>query len=415
MMTMNWKIPALITILFWFFCLFNIQYPLTHSFDEAHYIPAAKTFIDTGILKNREHPPLGKLLITPGLYMFGDTQLGWRFMSTVFGALTLLGIYFWSFVVFESTQLALLSCVLTIANFMLYVQARIAMLDTFMMAFLIWAFAAMSYWWKHKDSKKSLWAAGLLFGLSAAVKWFALIPFGVCGLILLYLFKRNELKFLDIVKFTVWFIAAYAVTFIPMVAGDPQLHFSVSNFIQWQIESWNLQRNVVGSHPYTSQWWSWPLQLRPIWYAYDKVPDTDLIRGVVLLGNPILIWGTVLAIAKCVHTAIQDKKAFMAKPASKKDKKPKVRSLVSEQVLLAFFVCFLAYAVIPRKVTFFYYYYPAGLVLSLVWTQALRQFKWKWIFAGVCVVLFIYFLPVLGAFPIHDGTLGRWMWFRSWI
>ena len=66
--------------------LVYIQFPEKLNFDEFHYIPAARRLLDFSNPKNMEHPPLGKELIAIGMAIFGDQPLGWRFMSTIFGA-----------------------------------------------------------------------------------------------------------------------------------------------------------------------------------------------------------------------------------------------------------------------------------------------------------------------------------------
>src|SRR5262245_53901289 len=73
--------------------LIQIGTPRGFSFDEFHYVPSAKQFLAHQQNQNWEHPPLGKMIMAVGIAVFGDRQLGWRFMSTVFGALTLVGMY----------------------------------------------------------------------------------------------------------------------------------------------------------------------------------------------------------------------------------------------------------------------------------------------------------------------------------
>jgi dolichyl-phosphate-mannose-protein mannosyltransferase len=75
------------------FFLINIQFPVKANFDEFHYVPAAKEIIAMGKVPNTEHPPLGKIFMAIGIAAFGDRPIGWRVMSTVFGALSFVGRY----------------------------------------------------------------------------------------------------------------------------------------------------------------------------------------------------------------------------------------------------------------------------------------------------------------------------------
>ena len=164
--------------------LIGISAPRGYNFDESHYVPAAKQVLQLESDPNREHPPLGKLLMAVGIGLFGDRPLGWRVMSTVFGALTLVGMYLWALALFRDRSLALWAALVTLVNHLLYVQARIGMLDTFMFAFLAWACAAFTAAWdpglESGRKQRYLAFAGCLLGLATATKWFGFIVWAAC-------------------------------------------------------------------------------------------------------------------------------------------------------------------------------------------------------------------------------------------
>lgn len=398
----TWLIGVTFVVGFWTFSWQKIDQVPTLIFDEYHYIPAAKTYLSHNPILNTEHPPLGKFIISRGILALGDNPMGWRLMSTIFGALTLAGIFIWSFLLFNSLSTALFTTVLTVANNMLYAQSRIAMLDTFMAAFLIWAGLSFSYWWKHRKNHKGLFISALFFGLALATKWFALFPITMAGLFLLInAWKTKSLQ--SVFIFTLTTLFTYSICFYPFATHGSN---SWMDFFNWQIDMWNQQQAVTTSHPYMSPWWSWPLQLRPIWYSYSTNADNTLFQGVALIGNPILLWGGILAVISCLWR-VWEKKCAIAK-----------------EVLLIYLVCLLSWAIIPRKITFFYYYYPAVLTLSFVWASAWDGFRpllkshfelARWSFACIALWGFIYFLPILSGRPSPIHELGAWAWFTSWI
>ena len=61
--------------------------PAELMFDEQHYVPDARSIIAEDGSHRPEHPPLGKLLITGGILLFGDNPFGWRLMSAFFGCI----------------------------------------------------------------------------------------------------------------------------------------------------------------------------------------------------------------------------------------------------------------------------------------------------------------------------------------
>jgi len=434
-----------LTIALLLFCLslilflINIQFPRSLDFDEFHYIPAAKQLLESNAVQNTEHPPLAKMLMSLGLLVFGDIPFGWRFMSAVFGAFTLVGMYFFGLTLFRDEKPALWAVLLTLVNNLLYVQSRIAMLDTYMFAFLIWAMVAFCTTWekdlKVRTQRRRLAATGVFLGLAIACKWFGVVPwfsmiFLVAWIKLFQVWKvqfndhhnkshntrsyKNDEWYLPLlwkdIRFGDWLmslgvlpLATYSFVFFLYSLLTNQ-GFSLDWLVQSQINMWNAQQRVVSFHPYMSQWFQWPLLNRPIWYAFDREGlGQAFVRGVLLLGNPLVMWSGVLAILICLRDVIlkRDRVAF----------------------LIAFFYCsfFLCWPFIPRRVTFYYYYYPSGMLLSLALAYAFFRDKnelsnrAKWVFLGVATLLFIYFFPLLAALKIPAESFRRWMWFQSWI
>ena len=138
---------------------------------------------------------------------------------------------------------------------------------------------------------------------------------------------------------------------------------------------------------------------RPIWYAFDK-EGADKVRGVILIGNPVVMWTGVVALLVCAWAWVTTKSraAFL---------------------ILAFYTAlFGSWIVIPRKIAFYYYYYPAGMVLSLALAYVFHVWrtKWaQWIYLAAAFGMFVYFFPILAALKISADSFSRWMWFRSWI
>ncbi len=436
--------------------MINLQYPYGKNFDEFHYVPSAKQFLSLLPNQNWEHPPLGKLLMAVGIGVVGDTQVGWRIMSTIFGAMTCVGVFFLAWILFQSEEAALWVVGITLANQLLYVQSRIGMLDTFMFAFLIWAMVGFCATWlpataplppgtkpvkgqvpvaiKRWKNSTLLGIAGVGFGYATACKWFGVVPWAACvGLILWIRFMQysgaspraksdqewyqprlwNDVKWSTFLVTLVGIpLLCYFSTFIPylFIHDGPGGTMGSHSPLEWwemQFKMYDGQLRVVSSHPYMSQWLDWPLLTRPIWYAFEKEPgDPNSVRGVLLLGNPLMMWTGLLALAVCAWEGI---------------KKRKTAPFLISFFYAAFYGCWVA---IPRKIAFYYYYYPAGMMLSFALAyvfysatepalQVLK--KAKWLYMGAAIGIFVYFFPILAAFKIPAEAFRNWMWFRSWI
>jgi dolichyl-phosphate-mannose--protein O-mannosyl transferase len=422
------------------FFLINLEYPKGLNFDEFHYVPSAKQFLELKTNQNWEHPPLGKLLMAVGIGVWGDHPIGWRAMSTVFGSLTCVGMYLLALVLFKTEEAALWTLGITLANQMVYVQSRIGMLDTFMFAFIVWALVTFfATFLPIPPGKQTLrWpdsrllnCAGILLGLATACKWFGFIPWASCVAIIVVVrgvqlqtprnrqppWIMNLWKKVTLLEFAIAFLLlpfiSYALTFIPYLFIKEG---GYANLAWWDIplEWWNAQLRmydgqlrVISSHPYMSQWTDWPLLSRPIWYAFE--PDADdkmYVRGVILLGNPWIMWLGLLALAFCFWDGL---------------KKLNPAGLVITFFYSTFLGCWLF---IPRKIAFYYYYYPCGMMLGLACTyfffspqpKAMKEVqKLKWVFLGFAIVFFIYFFPILAGLKIPTSSYIEWMWFKSWI
>ena len=387
-----------------------IDTPRAHNFDESHYVPAAQRLMAGQPDPNPEHPPLGKMLIGLGIAVFGDRPLGWRVMSTLFGTLTLAGMYAWGLALFRDRTLAMCAALITLVNHLLYVQARIAMLDTFAFAFKAWALAAFTAAWTADDrpdrQRRYLGCAGWMLGCGVATKWSALFPWAACLGLMLVARSRRHLNGWDVARTLIAYpVIAYVVCFVPrlVIEHHGPWYTVLADFVDMQTAMYNAQRRVPGQHAYMSQWYQWPLLQRPIWYAFE--PDGDRVRGVLLLGNPAVMWGGMLALAVCAGDAI--------------------RRRAREPFLIVFFYLafLLPWIVVPRRLSLYYYYYPAGMTLSFALVYVLAGGAWaarstrRTLWAGVAgaAAVFAYFFPILSGMPLGSGEFARWMWFRTWI
>ena len=102
-----------------------------------------------------------------------------------------------------------------------------------------------------------------------------------------------------------------------------------------------------------SAWPSWPFLVRPVWYLFDKIGE-DRIAAVVFLGNPLILWPALPALAVCLRDWIATRRAeaFL--------------------ILSFYFGPYLAWAMLPRTLGFLYYYLPSATIATTVATGIRR-------------------------------------------
>jgi len=401
--------------------LIGVATPEKFVFDEVHYVPAARQMLEPAVpnaVLNPMHPPLAKRLIALSIATFGDNSLGWRYPSTLFGALAIVAVYLCGLALFSAQGPAIGAALIAFFNQMLYVQSRIAMLDIFALAFGLLGTAAFMHGFRRERPHLLFALAGLLFGAAAACKWSGSFPLGVCILIVavIRLMQGWRTSFAD-ARPSDWYrpdlwpdfparhvalcfvllpAIAYLATFMPLYGLAP------ADLIEAQrrIFADNTTTAIAG-HTYMSSWPSWPLLARPVWFLFDKVGE-DRIAAIVFLGNPLVLWPALLALAVVLRDFIV------------------TRRLDAFLILSFYFGPYLAWALLPRTLGFIYYYLPAATVASLALVYVLRRgnlSQWLlWAYVAVAAIGFAAMLPISAAFiGTSMQTFDRLMIFQSWI
>ncbi len=218
-------VPALIALLVVAQLLFSWRLTTPHKlvFDEVHYVPAARTLLALEGPVNIEHPLLGKALIALGMMIFGDDPLGWRALSTLAGTAVVAGVFGIVWLMTRRTRPAAMAGVLTLVNFMVLIQARIAMLDGFMAAFVVLAVAAMG--WAMRGSvaqSRWRWTLGVvLLGLAVGTKWAAVPYLGYAAIGFVLMKREDASRWPGLHWWSAWGLLglgaglAYAATFAP--------------------------------------------------------------------------------------------------------------------------------------------------------------------------------------------------------
>ena len=404
-----------------FAMLVGVTTPDKFVFDEVHYVPAARQMLEPVMpapMLNPMHPPLAKQLMALSIRTFGDNPLGWRYPSVLFGSLAIVAVYFCGLALFARQGPAVASALLAFFNQMVFVQSRIAMLDIFALGFGLLAIAAFMHGFRKQ--KPQLWfaLAGLGCGLSTACKWSGLFVLATCIVIVavIRLMQSWRVHFAeadahDWYRPDLWPDFRYThfagcLVLIPAVAYllsfVPLYGLSVADILEAQrrIFSDNTTTAIAG-HVYMSSWPSWPFLVRPVWYLFDKIAD-ERIAAVVFLGNPLVLWPALPALAVCLRDFIVARRAdaFL--------------------ILSFYFGPYLAWALLPRTLGFLYYYLPSATVASLALVYVLSRGntpRWLlWAFVAVAFAGFAVMLPITAAFVgTSIETFNRLMIFQNWI
>ncbi|MBF6567368.1 MAG: phospholipid carrier-dependent glycosyltransferase [Candidatus Binataceae bacterium] len=438
-------------------------------FDEVHFVAQARHYLRSEPFLD-PHPPLAKLVIAAGIWLFGDHPWSWRVGNAAIGT-ALVGItYLLGLRMFRSRLAGAMAALFIACDGMFIVDSRTAVIDIVYVTL-----AAVSYLllFRFRDQRaapvkrrRTLVAMGAALGLCVGAKLYipAITFLLVLGFVLYVIWSEARrarlsapsimLKRLLGAGLLVSAVSAifYVATFTPHFAlgwwGGIADLFHYYKDVMWY------ERSVTSAtHPYSAPWWSWPLMLRPIAY-WQNFPATGDVATIWGGGNPVLWWGALAAMM--VYFA---------------------RTLERPKLVLSFLVIgYIAYLVIwiPIGRTMFLYHYMPSVYLAYLALAGLLADCWSGraqvleeaslimtlfpccmlalgyvvgglvfvaivvayvavlerplihgrivcaVFVGAAMAAFVYFYPLWVAMPIARAGYYARMWFqgpglRNWI
>lgn len=393
------------------------------------------------------HPPLGKLMIAGFAKIFNfkpefnfteigkifpdNKYLALRFLPSLAGALLPIVIFLLALQLKFKPQAAFMAGLLVAIENALLVQTHYILMDGFL---LLFGFLALLFYFR----RKFLWVA-IFGGLSISIKWTGLTFLALPFLIETYrVFKpiyphtqQVSLGFWQLCRkyllsVGVYFLLVPSILYFSVFVihfslltkpgpGDafmkPTFHQDniVIKFFQLNTEMYRSNQRLTATHPYGSQWYSWPFMARPIFYWVSEN------SRIYLLGNPIIWWTSTVAVILLLLQNFQ----FLIFNFQKRIIKP---DFVAVILFGGYLLNLLPFIGIKRVM--FLYHYLTGLVfaiLILVYlienTQPFDKLRARKIFIGLAIVstiAFIYFAPLTYGLPLNPKDYNAKVWFSGW-
>ncbi len=306
-------------------------------FDEVYHGRTALEHIEYIYPYEVTHPPLGKIILGIGIRIFGMNPFGWRFMGTLFGVLTIPLMYIFAKRLFKKTLYAFIAAFLLTFDFMHFTQTRIATIDSYSIFFIMLMYYFMYMYMQqnfNRDGlKKSLLYLGLCgvsFGLGAATKWLCI--YAGAGLALLFFYslwlRYNEYKasliMLDggaveggekidkdiftktaesfkrnlaltllycVLVFIIIPAGIYVLSYIPYLLVKNRM-FAWKDILENQKYMFNYHAYLTTEkpHPFQSRWYTWPLDIRPVFFFQGENMPKGYISNISTMGHPLIWW-----------------------------------------------------------------------------------------------------------------------------
>jgi dolichyl-phosphate-mannose-protein mannosyltransferase len=457
-------------------------------FDEVYYAKFAVNYLD-GVPLFDAHPPLGKYMIAIGIWIASHwpfhtgtpngftgillAPIEYRWMNALTGSLLPLVVAGLGFQLTHRRSFALIAGFFTATDGLLLVESRLALINIYLVFFGFlgqWLFLlALNHQSLRRVGFLSL--AGTCLGASVAVKWNGLgFLLGIYLIFILgWLFHKlsaeNQLNFSPFLSFhtarfryplqKLYQITPLQILFylvlIPVLTYSilwiPHLQINTEyNFVEVHKRIFDFHKTMKNStevHPYCSNWYTWPLVIRPIVYFFEKAINLNdpvpaypplpegagkIIYDIHALGNPILWWLSTTAIFILILVLIYQFSLVVYQKNISKKSLP-IQWQAFPEFSTIFFITinylanFLPWTLVTRC-TFVYLYMSTSVFsfLALTWLTErwLRSYQPRYQAIGITVIFMVlislvFWLPVYWGLPLSQAGFNMRMWFRSWI
>jgi len=437
--------------------LWQLGLPPAVVFDEVYFRQFAADYLN-GHYFFDIHPPLVKLLFAgiASLAHLTADQVGGsdpaglvlRYLPALAGVLLVPLIYIILRQLHLGRRVATFGALLVLCDNALLVESRFVLMDSVL---LLMGFAALSCYLalrRQKGNWRWVWAVlmAVLLGALVSTKWTGLATAAVIGFVWLAegIMKRTDWRrmigealIVAIIVPTIYigsfmlhfnlltrsgdgdaFMSQkFQATLVGSQYHDPSVHMAFwDKFVELNQEMYTAQASLKGvEHPYASRWYTWPFEIRPVYYWQGTVQASGAQGNIYLLGNPV-VWliGLIGVVASLLIWVIRPQLLGRR------------RHLVAF-LLVAYGANFVPFAFIDRPM--FLYHYLFAFIFSLLLACVLLAvlFDWQAVRYGkrvvnqtfgaltIAVVLgFLYFLPISYGWPLSPDDLKQYMWLPTW-
>ncbi|HEY0828889.1 MAG TPA: phospholipid carrier-dependent glycosyltransferase, partial [Bacilli bacterium] len=418
-------------------------------FDEIYHARTAYEQLHGIEAYESTHPPLGKIIIGWGTAIFGMNPFGWRIAGTLFGIAMIPLMYIFARRLFRKPEYAFISAFLLSFDFMHFVQTRIATIDVYGVFFIMLMFYYMYRYYRTSFYYHSLnrtlillGLSGLFFGIGVASKWISLYAgAGLAVIFFISLFERysqyrkaknrhfnknsklsKEIQSHDahimavFPKYTLATLAScllffilipaviYTMSYIPYLNVKGVKH-DLKDIVVYQKNMYDYHKNLVATHPFSSNWAEWPIIARPVWYYGGAAPEGK-ISSIAAMGNPAIWWVGIAGILGALYLGYR-----------KRDR----------NILFLFVAMCSLYVpwMLVTRLTFIYHFFAMVPFMIFCIVYVMKHFKEQalpyvksliYSYMALVFLLFVMFYPILSGAVVYRRYGDVFLrWFSSWV
>lgn len=420
------------------------------------------------------HPPLGKIIMSWFISLFGMTPFGWRFAGALCGVLMLPAMYLLGKQLTKRTSMGFAAMLLMTLDCMHFTQTRIATIDSYPVLFIILSCFFMLRFMQRdivrtpvKRLLPDLALSGFFMGCGVASKWIAIYA-GV-GLAVMYFWtcirhlrigmdcarmkrsgkaftpeeldvleKRDEPAMKRVIVLCLWCLLFFVAVPLAIYLASYVVHYqardlaSAGDFLRLVFDTQVNMLNYHGTpglgmdHAFYSPWYEWMTMQTPMYYASPSFTPDGWSYAIFCFGNPAVWYVGLAGVAYAVYRWVKAHRYRLEGSPGTWHVLADTWDIAPAFVLIGLLAQLLPWILVPRG-TYIYHYFASVPFLILGTVLLLNAVLKRWPRGGrklmiaylcVCLVLFVVL------FPYASGVLTpeSWMnfvrdypWFDSYL
>jgi Gpi18-like mannosyltransferase len=201
----------------------------------------------------------------------------------------------------------------------------------------------------------------------------------------------------------------YGLTYIPYLGTKNLDLFStvgIREILKNQADMYDYHSKLNATHPFTSFWWSWPFNFKPLWIYGSDNPTPGMKSTIVSMGNPFIWFLGIVGLVILVYQLFVNR-----------------RITVYHFVFICFFSVYLPWVLVTR-IAFIYHYYPCLPLLYLFVAMLFEPFwnldkqgkQFVYVAGILCFMLLLLFYPAISGMEVPQTYISKFLyWFpKDW-
>ncbi len=422
-------------------------------FDEIYHARTAFEHLNQTYAYETSHPPLGKILISWSIAIFGMTPFGWRFSGALCGILMLPAMYLLVRQLLKRTDMAFFAMTLLALDCMHLTQTQLATIDSYPVLFILLSYLFMLRFMQRdivltevRRLLPDLALSGFFMGCGVASKWIGV--YAGIGLGVLYFWtcarhlrlsklasamqkqdctytpeervvleKREKTAFRRIIVLCLWCLLFFVAAPLVIYLLSYVVHFSDRSFDSlwdflktvynanfgksYSMLSYHSTPGLGMDHVFYSPWYEWPLMGTPMYYASAAFKREGMTYAIFCFGNP---WVWVVGIAGIAYTLFRwgiGHRYILKGREGALQLLRKDWDVVPAFILIGLLAQFLPWVLVPRG-TYIYHYFASVPFLIMGTTLLLHRLSLRRpmlarrigiVYLALCLIWFVLLFP----------------------